>query len=404
MWDDISRISGLPPFQGCHDVAVHDKLICAKLDLEEKLRQLDLAKSDLEHVKADHRELVNVQLQLTDASSQVLALEERNDELSRDITSLEAENSHLFGDLRRLKQHLSSKEEELATSATEVNKLQQVEANQNEMIQDMREKIANFIRVDGEQKVQLDKLMSNNTKLKADKQKLEQTSSEIRTALRSQEDANESTAHELNKVKADREDLKQQLLKVEQREKDAVVLAGKSRQETEQVMTEMTEKINKTRSELEHTHKLELESISYDLKCATEENSRLLLKFEHCSHELNVTKQSNNELNMKLQISLTDLEERKEQRKQLQDQLRMCIHDKEQLQKEVRAVTEKLRSVESQLEAVEKSGQLEMESLRKQLEEAKQALELERNHHDASLKEMEDRFVSFARDLFRSRR
>jgi hypothetical protein len=70
----------------------------------------------------------------------------------------------------------------------------------------------------------------------------------------------------------------------------------------------------------------------------------------------------------------------------------------------VRAVTEKLRSVESQLEAVEKSGQLEMESLRKQLEEAKQALELERNHHDASLKEMEDRFVSFARDLFRSRR
>ena len=67
-------------------------------------------------------------------------------------------------------------------------------------------------------------------------------------------------------------------------------------------------------------------------------------------------------------------------------------------------VTQKLNNVESHAEAAQKTGEVEKESLQRQLKEAKRTIDGERQRHEVLLKDMEDNFVSFARDLFRSKR
>jgi hypothetical protein len=59
MWEDVGKISGLPPFRlsNCSDVmAVQDKLSIAKYDLSEMQRQLELTNAELSHAKASHAE------------------------------------------------------------------------------------------------------------------------------------------------------------------------------------------------------------------------------------------------------------------------------------------------------------------------------------------------------------
>lgn len=70
----------------------------------------------------------------------------------------------------------------------------------------------------------------------------------------------------------------------------------------------------------------------------------------------------------------------------------------------MRVISEKLKSVESRCQAAEKTGQAVKASLERQLSEAKKALEAERSRLDFLMKDAEDNFVAFARDLFRSNR
>jgi hypothetical protein len=70
----------------------------------------------------------------------------------------------------------------------------------------------------------------------------------------------------------------------------------------------------------------------------------------------------------------------------------------------VRVISEKLKSVESQCQAAERASQAATASLERQLAEAKRTMEVERNQVDIFMKDAEDKFVSFARDLFRSNR
>lgn len=58
MWDDVERLSGLPPFRlsGCNDIDLQDKLRLTKSDLDNKLRQLEFTKVELSHAKANHAE------------------------------------------------------------------------------------------------------------------------------------------------------------------------------------------------------------------------------------------------------------------------------------------------------------------------------------------------------------
>ena len=74
------------------------------------------------------------------------------------------------------------------------------------------------------------------------------------------------------------------------------------------------------------------------------------------------------------------------------------------MQKELRRVSEKLISIESRSQAAEKTSQIEIESLEKQLANAKKALDSEQRRHEAAIKDMEDSFMTFAKDLFRSKR
>lgn len=78
--------------------------------------------------------------------------------------------------------------------------------------------------------------------------------------------------------------------------------------------------------------------------------------------------------------------------------------DNEHLQKELRRVSEKLISIESRSQAAEKTSQIEIESLEKQLANAKKALDSEQRRHEAAINDMEDSFMTFAKDLFRSKR
>jgi formate dehydrogenase assembly factor FdhD len=67
----------------------------------------------------------------------------------------------------------------------------------------------------------------------------------------------------------------------------------------------------------------------------------------------------------------------------------------------VHLIKEKLSSAESRFEAAETAHQADMEKLRRQLADAKKAAEADRHRHESLLKEMEDRFISFVRDVFR---
>lgn len=56
MWDDIGSISGLPPFRVSGDVDVASNLNSAKIELADKLAQLDFVRTELHNAKADHAE------------------------------------------------------------------------------------------------------------------------------------------------------------------------------------------------------------------------------------------------------------------------------------------------------------------------------------------------------------
>lgn len=277
--------------------------------------------------------LVDAQLQLTDVKSQVLALEENNDELSKANSSLEAENSHLINDLNKLKQNLSYKDDELCEAQDEIRRLLQMEHSQNSLIKDMKEKVATYVATEQKQKSEFDdtckelkELHCINKQMKVDVEKLEQENTEIQSALQSQEDVAESYRRELIAVKAELESTKHKLSLSEQGEKEIAVLAKKAKEETKKVMEDMSAKLesscNDIRYELEHTHKIELDIMSSDMKRVTEENCRLLVKFERCTDDLTTEKKRNNDMNTKLQRSCADLAEEQKQHAMIQAQLR----------------------------------------------------------------------------------
>ena len=57
MWDDISSISGLPPFfRVSNEVDIASKLSSSKIELADKLAQLDFVRTELLNAKADQAE------------------------------------------------------------------------------------------------------------------------------------------------------------------------------------------------------------------------------------------------------------------------------------------------------------------------------------------------------------
>lgn len=367
-------------------------------------------------------------------TSQLIEEQERNDELSKTISSLVDENSHLTNDLDRLNQNFSSLEDELARSQSEVQRLKQIETNQNAVLGELRETITKHVTADEKQKRELRETqqelqgaLSKITDLKSEILNAETKISEFLEALHSQEDENKSVSCQLRETKAELDASRRQLTVMEQREKDAVSLAKRSKEETARVIKDMTDKMDEScafiRSELAHNHKIELDSISSDLKRLTEENCRM-------RSELNSMNKSNYDMSMQLKKSLVDLEDEKMQHEMLKVQMRdvsevvvwleriirtniWLIHafvshqstqDNEQLQKEIRRVSEKLSNLESRSDAAAKAGQIERESLEKQLSNAKKSLDSEIQRHATSINDMEDSLVTFAKDLFRSKR
>ena len=273
-----------------------------------------------------------MQLQLTDAKGRILDLEDQNDQLSRTVTSLEAENAGLTNNLDKLHQHISSKEDALAKSAQALQKLQKVESSQNDSILEMKEKLRKYAAEEDRLKQEFSKthqelqeMQCNHKSLIAENRELMDKYSNVLATLHDQEDANRITASELNKVKDELKVTQQQLTRSKQSEEDAVALVKKSKVEATRMMEQMTAKLDKScngiRSELEHTHKIELDTLNCDKKHLVEENSRLMVKFEVCSNELNAAKKVNNTVTSKLQQSLADLTEERQQCELIQGQL-----------------------------------------------------------------------------------
>ena len=254
--------------------------------------------------------MIDIQSKLTAATSQLLEEQERNDELSKAIFSLEDENSHLSNDIDKLNQNLSSLDVELARSRSEVQRLQQTETNQNETI--TKHVIASKQQEKElrEAEEELQRARSKVTDLESEVANAKTNISELRAALHSQEDENKSVSRQLCEANDELDTSRRQLIMVEQREKDAVSLANRSQEETTRVMKEMTNKLEEScaniRSELAHTHKIELDSMSSDLKRLTEENCKM-------RSELNSVSKSSNEMSKQLKKSLVDLEEEKRQ-------------------------------------------------------------------------------------------
>ena len=274
----------------------------------------------------------DMQLQLTDAKGRILDLEDQNDQLSRTVTSLEAENAGLTNNLDKLHQHISSKEDELDESTQALQKLQKVESNQNDSILEMKEKLRKYAAEEDRLKQEFSKthqelqeMQCNHKSLIAENRELMDKYSNVLATLHDQEDANRITASELNKVKDELKVTQQQLTRSKQSEEDAVALVKKSKEEATRMMEQMTAKLDKScsdiRSELEHTHKIELDTLNCDKKHLVEENSRLMVKFEVCSNELNAAKKVNNTVTSKLQQSLADLTEERQQCELIQGQL-----------------------------------------------------------------------------------
>ena len=375
---------------------------------------------------------IDIQLQLTDAKGQILDLEDRNDQLSKALTSLEGENSHLTSNLDKLHRLISSKEDDLAETTQELLKLQQVESNQNEMLTVMKEKVRKCAAEEDRQKREhsethreLQEMQSNYNRLTAEIRELTDKYSNALIALHGQEDANRVSALELNKVKDELKMTQQQLTIAKQSE---IVLV----KQCEETSARLHESCSNIRSELDHTHKIELDTLNCDKKHLTEENSRILVKFENCSNELNAAKKINNEVSSKLQQSLADLTEERRQCELVQGQLDevssvwlfvatrtisndsifisipisilKCIQGKDQLLNENRFISEKVRNLESRLETAAIANWAEKDTLQRQLEEANKSLNVERHRHEASLNELEDSIVSYTRDLIRSKR
>ena len=263
----------------------------------------------------------DIQIQLTDAKGQMLDLEDRNDQLSKALTSLEVENSNLTSNLDKLRRLLSSKEDGLAETTQELLKLQQVESNQNEMLTVMKEKVRKYAAEEDREKREhsethreLQLMKSNYIRLTAEIRELTDKYSNTLTALHGQEDANRISALELNKVKDELKVTQQQLTVAKQSE---IALVKKC----EETSAKLDKSRSNIRSELEHTHKIELDTLNCDKRHLTEENSRILVKFENCSNELNAAKKINNEVSSKLQQSLADLTDERRQSELVQVQL-----------------------------------------------------------------------------------
>lgn len=276
---------------------------------------------------------METQLQLGDAQSQLLALQENNDQLSAAVTTLETENSQLTKDINQLSTNFSVKEDELTHLTEENCGLKQVAEKQGNEIRDLKEKAtkqaAEEARLQNElyeSKQEIQHLTTRNKSLEADKQKVEVRQSETYATMRTQESEYKTCKKELSAIKSELEELQQQLAQSEQREQDAQILVKKSKEDATKVVKEMTAKIDAVRSELQHAYNIELESIACDLIRANKEVSRMTTKFEQCSKDQQVAEKKNSELSIQIQKSNADLEEEARQCEQLQVELKEVSH------------------------------------------------------------------------------
>jgi chromosome segregation ATPase len=275
------------------------------------------------------KRLIEVQLQLSDAKSQVLVLQEANDELAKANNLLENENVHLESNL----QNANKKIEDLANAQNEVQRLKEVEKTNHVEIVGMKDRICKYAAADQKLKQELSE---TNRKLQEMQQTcmdlqrevtaLKEKDVELRTALRHQECAAESSRLDLNETKAALDAAEQQLAAAEKREKEATALTNRSKEETRTVMAEMTSKLenscNEVRLEMERTHKIDIDLISKDMKRVAEENCRLVVKLEHYSEQLEEVKSRNNVIDTENKKVRASLKEEKRQTELLQSQLR----------------------------------------------------------------------------------
>lgn len=273
--------------------------------------------------------LVELQLQLSDTKSQVMVLEEANDELFKANSSLKKENIHLASSLNTVNQELSSRIDYLENEQNEVQQLREMEKTKNGDIAGLNDRICKYAAADQklqqelcESKLNLQEVQNTNTNLKKEVERLEKKNTDLITALR----LAESSRLDLNETKTALDAAQRQLAAAEKREKEAVALTNKAKDETAKVMTEMSSKLesscNEIRLEMERTHKIDIDLISNDMKRATEENCRLTVKLEHYSEQLEEIKSRNSVIeteNVKVEASLS---EEKRQTELLQARLR----------------------------------------------------------------------------------
>ena len=73
------------------------------------------------------------------------------------------------------------------------------------------------------------------------------------------------------------------------------------------------------------------------------------------------------------------------------------------MHKEIWSTHENLEIAENSIKEAERAHRRQLESLERQLVGAKKKADAERHLHETSLKEIEDGFVSFVKDVFRAR-
>eukprot|EP00970_Alexandrium_tamarense_P008079 scaffold1540_cov194-Alexandrium_tamarense.AAC.32 len=143
MWEEVSRVSGLPSFRERRrrvDLTITDDLHLAKLradNLTQEIQTLAQTKS------ADRAELDDVNLRLTEATMLVTRVQlevederEQNSVLCTTVTTLEDENKELAGDNARLEKHLqkltdsiAKKDDQMTIFQQEVSRLKEAETS-----------------------------------------------------------------------------------------------------------------------------------------------------------------------------------------------------------------------------------------------------------------------------------
>jgi len=270
---------------------------------------------------------------LTDAKSQVLALEHKNNELAGAINLLEDEKLKITNDLNKLNQRLLSKESELGQSTNELHRLRQVETDQIVMLRELSGKVTSLTSAEDVIKVKLCETQRDfqNTQSQLEyitmtNQKLEQDNMKILICINNLEKKNESLTDELNGVKAELEASQKRLFATQESELNAKASSKKYQDGIESAVDDMKTKLEKSCNEIQsmmkHSYEIEVKSMASDLKRSNEENCHLLIKLQNCKEEFNAIKKTNNGMNIELNQTLEDLKEEKRQHKLVQVGLR----------------------------------------------------------------------------------